>query len=146
MSTSGLKGYINNGEYRAQYVSHDAYPSGLGWDFYKDCKSGFIDLIEENKIEFIKKSLFCEWAYFYDTATKVFEIWKGFQKYPDTNNPFGFKCDEDGYYPCKRIFKGDINTINENVLLDKSVIESVLKTIERDNALNLILNEKDTLI
>ena len=54
MSTSGLKGYINNGEYQAQYVSHDAYPSGLGWDFYKDCKDGFIDLIEENKIEFIK--------------------------------------------------------------------------------------------
>jgi hypothetical protein len=138
MSTSGLKGYINKGEYLAEYVSH-AYPSGLGWDFYKDCKDGFIDLIEENKIEFIKDSLFCEWAYFYDTETKIFEIWKGFQKYPDDNNPFGYKCDEDGYYPCKRIFRGDINTISQDIFLDKSVIESVLKSIQRENALKELL-------
>jgi hypothetical protein len=139
MSTSGLKGYINNGEYLAEYVSHDSYPSSLGWDFYKDCKSGFIDLIEENKIGFIKYSLFCEWAYFYDPENKIFEIWKGFQKYPDGNNPFGYKCDEDGYYPCKRIFRGDINTINENVFLNKNIIESVLKSIERENSLKEIL-------
>jgi hypothetical protein len=139
MSTSGLKGYINKGEYLAEYVSHDAYPSGLGWDFYKDCKDGFIYLIEENKIEFIKDSLFCEWAYFYDTENKIFEIWKGFQKYPDDNNPFGYKCDEDGYYPCKRIFRGDINTISQDIFLDKSVIESVLKSIQRENALKEIL-------
>ena len=139
MSTSGLKGYINNGKYIAEYVSHDAYPSGLGWDFYKDCRGGFIDLVEENKIEFINNSLFCEWAYFYDSENKIFEIWKGFQRHPDSNNPFGFECDEDGYYPCRRIFKGDINTISEDIFLDKSVIESVLKSIERDNAIKSIL-------
>ncbi len=139
MSTSGLKGYINKGEYVAHYVSHDAYPSGLGWDFYKDCKNGHIDLVEDNRIRFIKNSLFCEWAYFYDPENKIFEIWIGFQRLPDGNNPFGFKPDEDGYYPCKRIFRGDINTISEDIFLDRSVIESVLKSIERDNALKSIL-------
>ena len=144
MSTSGLKGYINKGEYVAEYVSHDAYPSGLGWDFYKDSKDEHIDLIEENKIVFIKNSLFCEWAYFYDPENKIFEIWKGFQKFPDGNNPFGFECDEDGYYPCRRIFKGDVDVISDgvgmmDVLLDKSVIESLLKSIERDNAIKSIL-------
>jgi hypothetical protein len=139
MSTSGLKGYINNGEYIAHYVTHDAYPSGLGWDFYKDCKNGFIDTIYDNRISFIKNSLFCEWSYFYNLDTKEFEIWKGFQRFPYGNNPFGFECDEDGYYPCKRIFRGDINTIGEDVFLDKSVIESVLKSIERDNTLKSIL-------
>ena len=29
MSTRGLKGYINNGEYQDNYVSSDAYPSGV---------------------------------------------------------------------------------------------------------------------
>ena len=140
MSTSGLKGYINKGEYVAHYVSHDAYPSGLGWEFYKDCKNEFIDTIYDNRISFIKNSLFCEWAYFYDTENKIFEIWKGFQRFPDDNNPFGFKADEDGYYPCRRIFRGDINTINEDIFLDdKKVIESILKSIERDNALKSIL-------
>ena len=140
MSTSGLKGYINKGEYVAHYVSHDAYPSGLGWEFYKDCKSEFIDTIYDNRISFIKNSLFCEWAYFYDPENKIFEIWKGFQRFPDDNNPFGFKPDEDGYYPCRRIFRGDINTINGDIFLDdKKLIEPALKSIERDNALKSIL-------
>lgn len=151
MSTRGLKGYINNGEYQAHYIHSDAYPSGLGIDFYKDCKSKYIGLdcnpnpegvdFEENEISFIKNSLFCEWAYFYDPQTKIFEIWKGFQKFPDNKNPFGFECDESGFYPCRRIFKGDINTIDENIFSDKnkSFIEDILKSIERDNTINKIL-------
>jgi hypothetical protein len=141
MSTSGLKGYINKGEYVAHYVSHDAYPSGLGWEFYKDCKNEFIDTIYDNRISFIKKSLFCEWAYFYDPENKIFEIWKGFQRFPDDNNPFGFEADEDGYYPCRRIFRGDINTIDGDIFLDdKNLIEPVLKSIERENAIKSILD------
>ena len=139
MSTSGLKGYINKGEYVALYVSHDAYPSGLGLDFYKDCKNQFIDIIYDNRISFIKNSLFCEWAYFYDPENKIFEIWKGFQKFPDGNNPFGFKPDEDGYYPCRRIFRGDINSIDESVFTNKETIENILKSIERDNSIRSIL-------
>jgi hypothetical protein len=138
MSTSGLKGYINNGEYSAHRKSHDAYPSGLGLEFYKDCKSGFIDTIYDDRIEFIKNSLFCEWAYFYDNDNKIFEIWKGFQKEPDPTNPFGQEHDEEGYYPCKRIFRGDINSINEDLFKDKNIL-SLLISIERDEKLNKIL-------
>jgi hypothetical protein len=142
MSTSGLKGYINNGEYTAHYQSHDAYPSGLGLEFYKDCKRGFIDTIYDNRttevVGFIKNSLFCEWAYFYDHDNKIFEIWKGFQKEPDSTNPFGQECDEDGYYPCRRIFRGDINSINEDIFADKDII-SLLLSIERDQKLTKIL-------
>ena len=139
MSTSGLKGYIKNGEYAAHYQSHDAYPSGLGLEFYKDCKKGLIDTIYDDRIQFIKNSLFCEWAYFYDIENKIFEIWKGFQKFPDGNNPFGFKPDEDGYYPCRRIFRGDINSIDESVFTNKETIENILKSIERDNSIRSIL-------
>ena len=62
MSTRGLYGYIENDEYSANYNHSDSYPSGLGTEFLTACKnkdfSGFG--IEEDDINFIKDSLFCE--------------------------------------------------------------------------------------
>ncbi len=139
MSTSGLKGYINGGTYTASRVTHDAYPSGLGVDFYKDCRNKIIDLIEYNNISFIRNSLFCEWAYFYDIDNNIFEIWKGFQTKPDPTNPFGQELNL-GYYPCKRIFKGNINNINENLFTNENVL-SLLVQIQRDEKINDIIDK-----
>ena len=140
MSTKGLYGFIENSEYRANMNHSDSYPSGLGLEFFLACKQddlvGFPIL--ENKIRFIHNSLFCEWAYFYNLDNKEFEIWKGFQTKPDKSNPFGQNSNEDGYYPCKRIFKGHIETVDREIF-DNKKIEDVIKSIERDIVIDSIL-------
>ena len=55
----------------------------------------------ENRIDFIKDSLFCEYAYIYDADRACLEFYVGFQKEPQPGNPFGEEPDEDGYYPCR---------------------------------------------
>jgi hypothetical protein len=146
MSTSGLYGYIENGSYVAMRNHSDSYPSGLGAEFFTACKngdfSGYYAITEENQIHFIHNSLFCEWAYFFEKDTRIFEIWKGFQTIADPKNPFGQQKVHD-YFPCKRIFKGDIDSINLDIF--NKDIEKILISFERNNTLNLILNEKDTL-
>jgi len=140
MSTRGLYGFIEDGQYTANYNHSDSYPSGLGAEFLTACKnndfSGF-DIVEES-INFIHDSLFCEWAYFYDLDSKIFEIWKGFQKRADPTNPFGQKL-SDGWYPCKRIFKGHISTIDVKDLEDSN-LDSFLLSQQRDEQINKIIS------
>lgn len=50
--------------------------------------------------EFIKDSLFCEYAYIINLDTKKLEFWVGFQQKPDAGNRYGMTSDR-GYYPCK---------------------------------------------
>lgn len=142
MSTRGLWGFIENGEYSANYKHSDSYPSGLGLEFWKACKEedfyGYS--IEEESIEFIKDSLFCEWAYFYDIDNKIFEIWKGFQKEPDPTNPFGKNNDKFGYYPCKRIFRGDINNLTVEVFNDRDDFDSFISSYNRDKKIEKIFD------
>lgn len=54
--------------------------------------------------EFIKNSLFCEYAYIINLDDNVLEYWVGFQKKPDKNNRYGIKG-YDKYYPCKLMKK-----------------------------------------
>ena len=159
MSTRGLYGYIENGEYSADYNHSDSYPSGLGLEFFISCRDGDfsgygqdrllkfeISIDDQNDISFIKESLFCEWAYFYDKDKKIFEIWRGFQKSPDPTNPFGQKT-IDGYYPCKRIFSGKIDLLKEEYFIGNDTIEESIKMITRDIKIDKILkNETDTQI
>jgi len=51
---------------------------------------------------FIKNSLFCEWAYIINLDAKNLELWRGFQKNPQSGNRYGIDAD-DGYYPCALI-------------------------------------------
>ena len=92
-------------------------------------------------IDFIKDSLFCEWAYFYDKDNRVFEIWKGFQKEPDPTNPFGQEKSENAYYPCKRIFRGKINSLNEKVFVDRNEFDSFITSYNRDIKINKIIEK-----
>ena len=55
--------------------------------------------------DFIKDSLFCEYAYIIDLDEEVLEYWIGFQRKPDPLNPYGDEKDEDGYFPCKKLFE-----------------------------------------
>ena len=60
------------------------------------------DILIENKISFIKDSLFCEYAYIYDLDTQSLEFYVGFQKSPDENNIYGQE-NKRGYFPCKMV-------------------------------------------
>lgn len=72
--------------------------------------------------DFIKDSLYCAWAYIVNLDTEELEVWKGFQREPDSTNRYGEREERD-YYPCKKLVTFDlhslpddetfINTINE---------------------------------
>ena len=59
--------------------------------------------------DFIKDSLFCEYAYIVNLDSGMLEFWKGFQKEPDPGNRYGCevstRCDWCDpvvcYYPCR---------------------------------------------
>lgn len=56
--------------------------------------------------EFIKDSLFCEFAYVLNLDDRTLEFYQGFQHGPQKDNPYGRKKDKDsGYYPCKLVGK-----------------------------------------
>lgn len=58
---------------------------------------------------FIKESLFCEWAYILNVDEKTFEIYKGFQTAPHTKGRYA-KCKADfGYYACALIHTIDLS-------------------------------------
>jgi hypothetical protein len=145
MGTRGLYGFIEEEKYTGNYNNYDSYPEGLGSGFYLACNNDDFSQypMTEDEIRFIKDSLFCEWAYFYDKDKRIFEIWKGFQKIPDPNNPFGQEQNEDGYYPCKRIFRGSIDDISE-MTFDHDNIDLILKSIERDKKIISILDDGKT--
>lgn len=63
-------------------------------------KNGLKYMIDNH--DFIKDSLFCEYAYIINLDTNDLEFWVGFQHEPDTNNRYGTEQD-DGYYPCKML-------------------------------------------
>ena len=143
MSTRGLYGFIENDEYKAEYNHSDSYPSGLGEAFLIACKikdfSGFG--INKNSISFIKDSLFCEWAYFYNKDTNEFEVWKGSQKTPDPTNPFGQEMDS-GYYPCKLIYRDNIDNIPNDIFDNYN--DNFLKRINRDRKIDKLLNDTNS--
>lgn len=63
-------------------------------------KNGLRYMIDDH--DFIKDSLFCEFAYIINLDTKKLEFWKGFQRKPDPNNRYGTEKSYD-YYPCKMV-------------------------------------------
>lgn len=64
---------------------------------YKDGLEYMID-----NQEFIKDSLFCEFAYIINLDTNCLEFYLGFQKEPCPLNRYGGDNDR-GYYPCKMV-------------------------------------------
>ena len=63
-------------------------------------KNGLKYMIKNN--DFIKDSLFCEYAYIINLDTNCLEFWVGFQSTPDEGNRYGTEK-VDGYYPCKMV-------------------------------------------
>lgn len=66
----------------------------------------------EDHNEFIKDSLFCEYAYIINLDDEVLEFWEGFQKEPQEGNRYGTEPDRD-YYPCKLSLIFPLNEIDD---------------------------------
>lgn len=66
-------------------------------DVYKD---GLKYMIDDQ--EFIKDSLFCEFAYIINLDTNCLEFYLGFQREPCPSNRYG-EDKHEGYYPCKMV-------------------------------------------
>ena len=87
--------------------------------FYYKHESSIKEMVDNNS--FIKDSLFCEYGYIINLDTNKLEIWKGFQKKPDSNNRYGVE-NVDGYYPCKMIKEISFSYIKTNRFsLEKSL-------------------------
>lgn len=72
-----------------------------GPEEYTKAIRGNYKIYIQNEINFIKDSLFCEYAYIYNIDDDALEFYIGFQKKPQEDNPFGTQSDGHGYYPCK---------------------------------------------
>lgn len=69
---------------------------------------------------FIRDSLFCEYAYIINLDDEVLEFYEGFQKTPQLGNRYGTTLEDgyDGYYPCKLSLTVPLNEIDdiENII------------------------------
>lgn len=63
--------------------------------------------------DFIKNSLFCEYAYIINLDTNMLEFYEGFCEHPQKGNRYGTECDNDGYYPCRLVKEIPIDSIHE---------------------------------
>jgi len=63
-------------------------------------KNGLKYMIDNH--DFIKNSLFCEYAYIIDLDTNILEFYVGFQTVPTILNRYGTEKDGN-YYPCKMV-------------------------------------------
>jgi hypothetical protein len=69
----------------------------------------------QDAANFIKDSLFCEYAYIIDLDNLTIELYKGFQHEPQEGNPFGTEpCRNGDYYPCRLAKVFPINEVPNN--------------------------------
>jgi len=90
--------------------------------------------------DFIKDSLFCEYAYIINLDSMTLEFYEGFQKKPQIGNKFGEES-INGYYPCAKILElslSEVDNINSSYL-NREYDE---ETGERKE-IKLLLNNED---
>lgn len=152
MSTRGSLGFIINGEVNLFFNHFDSYPTGKGndilkfislsnveykWEIYKkhknilisDLNLNFDDISPNN--DFIKNSLFCEYAYIINLDDMILEFYVGFQKTPQLGNRFGVEKSNEIYYPCRLVSIFDINTINDFIDISK-IVDKMNYLVEND--------------
>jgi hypothetical protein len=108
-----VNGWMDN-EQSQKY--HEKYPflsrdhGGEVLQLIQDTELDEILLNDES--EFVKDSLFCEWAYVVDFDTNTFEVYEGFNKTPlDKSERFYSDENNQGYYPVKLVKSFDLNNL-----------------------------------
>lgn len=96
--------------------------------FSRDTASEILDFIKnydgdkillKNDLDFVKDSLFCEWAYVIDMDNNQLEIYEGFNKTPLTEEDrFYDVSNSGGYYPVKILTSYKFEDLPENLYLD----------------------------
>lgn len=126
MSTRGAVGIRMNGIDKVGYNHFDSYPTGLGadiliwlskmnldklkdfynkieftddyenktWDWHNHC----LNLIFEDRQDFLGDSLFCEHAYIINLDTNMLEYYKGFNKNLDALGRYANKKESNSEY------------------------------------------------
>lgn len=100
--------------------------SGSNNDWYcllRNCQGNLECLANEkdhaymtNANNFIKDSLFCEYAYIINLDDEVLEFYEGFQEKPQEGNRYGTEPNEEytsKYYPCKLSLAFELNHIDD---------------------------------
>jgi len=107
VSTRGCFGFHRNGKDELYYNHWDSYPDGLGRAFISYLKGkdedNWIGEILANpdarNDEFIRDSLYCEYAYILNKDTNELEVYRGFQESPP----------EGRYHDCLPFIWNDIH-------------------------------------
>jgi len=86
--------------------------------------------------EFVKDSLFCEYAYIVDLNRDTFDIYIGFQHDPQEGNVFGTEKEGD-YYPVKKLISFPLADIPSDWL------EQVTKAEEKEQAIKEALEAEE---
>ena len=94
-------------------------------------KNGLKYMIDNH--DFVKESLFCEYAYIINLDEECLEFWVGFQKEPDEYNRYG-TVKEDGYYPCYLLREFDLSYIYEHT------VKEIVK--EMNDAVDALYNDE----
>jgi len=116
-SNPGVGGPMSNTEIKTYYQLLRNVQGTL-----KPYITGEVNLIVDNE-EFLKSSLFCEWAYIVNLDKEVLEVYEGFQKKPQKNRYEIDKPEDSGYYNCA--------LVKEYPLKDLPTKEQFLKDLER---------------
>lgn len=151
MSTRGSFGFIKDNEVELFYNNYDSYPVGLGksildfivksnleckWNIYQESGNYLFEELysyfdEPSKdYNFIKNSLFCEYAYIINLDNMTLEFYNGFQKKPQIGNRFGSNL-KDGYYPCRLVCIFNLTDINDFIDVD-NILAKMDTLIEND--------------
>ena len=80
-------------------------------------------------IDFIKDSLFCEFAYLINLDNETLEYWVGYQKKPDAMNRYGTE-NPDKFYPCKLLKAYDLQYVWEAE--SKGIVDEMFKLARDD--------------
>lgn len=77
--------------------------------------------------EFIKDSLYCEWAYIANFDSEMLEVYRGFQKERHSKGRYASTSPDNGYYPCALIdeipfddFFHDLEAVRQRILALKT--------------------------
>lgn len=110
---------------------------------YQRCLNQNSKVYMTDGIDFIKDSLFCEYAYIINLDDEVLEFYEGFQKFPQIDNRYGVNSDRD-YYPCKlslTIPLDELDDVNKVVKLMECGDETVAETMEVNAEYDLTIEE-----
>ncbi len=119
---------------------------GLQGDLDELKKSALVKkkaFMEDNQ-DFIRDSLFCEFAYIINLDTEMLEFWMGFQREAQKGNRYGEVANKDGFYPCMLAAEFPLSRINspDNIAEQMNTISQKIWHLQKLNIMIEIIKDK----